>query len=192
MADYNKPFVSPAHAEKPFLSTADMAWMKTADLIQILCGIFALSAVLCLGVYFLWVSSQPYWKADASQLDSITAKIREKELARDAYIRMTTRLNQRIRFDLLAQPLLMPDGNTVRIESIDFKTIPRGSLAGGRFSVTATSSIPDPEAAKTWLKRLGYRLKQSFPTREVSLTYMEGSMDQRSGNLRFLFTGEIQ
>lgn len=192
MADYNKPFISPANAEQPLLKGIDMTWMKTADLVQILSGIIALSSLLCLGAYFLWVTSQPYWKVDASQLDIITAKIREKEVTRDACINMTTRLNQRIRFDLLALPLLMPDGTTVRIESIDFKTIPKGSLAGGRFSVTASSTVPDPEAAKTWLRRLGYRLKQAFPTREVELTYMESSMDQRTGNLQFLFTGEIQ
>lgn len=192
MADYNKPFIAPAHAEQPLLSTSDMTWMKASDLVQILCGIICLSSVLCLGSYYLWITSQPYWKADASQLDSTVAKIREKELARDACVRMTTRLNQRIRFDLLALPLLMPDGNSVRIESIDFKTIPKGSLAGGRFSVTASTSVPDPEAAKTWLRRLGFRLKQAFPTREVELTYMDCSMDQRTGNLRFLFTGEIQ
>lgn len=192
MADFNKPFISPANAVAPYLSAREISWMNAANAIQKICITLCVCTLFSFGTYAWWIMRQPYWDVDVTKLEGASARLRETSMTRDAYLELVTHLNQRIRFDLVAQPLLLPEGDAVHLESLEFHTQPVGQKICGRISATAISTHPDVEAAKVWLRRLGGRLKQAFPNREVQIVFMESSVDQRTGNLRFLFTGEIQ
>lgn len=185
MSSYNVTFQNSQTRGQPPLSSSDLFIYQLAKWVQILSAFISIVALFGLGGYYIWLRSQPYWSTESIPPHLVAQKVSEYQAARKAYIETVHLLNQRLRFDLTAAPLLLPTTQGIQLDSIHYQTVYGDKGLEGSIILQGLSTKNDVEAVKQYLQTMRQNMIRFLPERKINMLLKETKPEKRTGYLLF-------
>lgn len=188
---FNVSFYTRKEASKIGLSDQEIRFIGFVRKFQSGCWILCILMPLALAGYSFYAIFTPQWKITMGELQAAKSQFEAYSVQRKLYANAVNQLNQRLRMDLIATPLLTPRSEAIFLESVQFKTIYDDFKATGTFSVEGISSQPGEDVVKSYILSLKDKLQDEFPDWKVSLSLRKSFPDPDSGGLHFSFVGTL-
>lgn len=192
MSSFNTTFHSREEALRRPLSAYEVGLLRISGVLHVLAWIICIGMPIALGICTIWLWQQPYWSMPGKELSQATQQIDTYEKQRSAYIDTVQHLNQRIRFDLVANAFLVPPPTGIRLEVVTYKNAYLASQLYGTISGMGSSSTADEAFVEKYLASVEATLKHNLPERRIKIALKEHVPDKQNGGVKFSFTGIIQ
>jgi hypothetical protein len=192
MADFNIAFFTPEEVQGRQLLPEETRLLRVATIVQTLCWIGCGLAIVLLIAQMAYSMSRVYWKVNPNELVALKEQIIQHNKKRETYASMIQRMNQRIRMDQIATPLLMTTQANMTLDSIHYEETSEGVGIKRTIVVEGFSLVPDPKKIESYKELLETALQSALSGHKVSFSLRESTADPKSGNLRFSMRGSIQ
>ena len=185
MTGASAPFQNSPSGEQILPSSSDPFVSNLAKWIQILSALVSLVALFSLGGYYISLRNQPYWQVEPIPPHLVAQRVSEYQAARQAYVQTVDLLNQRLRFDLVAAPLLAPSSQGIQFDSIHYQTVYGEKGLEGSIMIQGLATRNDVDALKQHLQAVRQNMARLLPERRVTVMLKETRLEKRTGYLLF-------
>ncbi|MFZ5806000.1 MAG: hypothetical protein ACOY3I_02155 [Verrucomicrobiota bacterium] len=192
MADFNVAFFTSEEVQGRQLLPEETRLLRVAIVAQTLCWIGCGLAIVLLIAQAAYSMSRVYWKVNPNELVALKEQISQHNKKRETYASIIQQMNQRIRMDQVATPLLMTTQANMTLDSIHYEEVTEDHGVQRTIVVEGFSIVPDPQKVQSYQALLETSLQSALSGYKVNFSLEERASDPKSGNLRFSFKGTIQ